>query len=101
MEDSDVITTEPDLPSSSQHKRIKTTCSTSIPMVSKNDTFKEMAANALSTIAKRSNERDQFDAFGTYVAAELRSLPSTKSILAKRKMARALVDIMEEMHNMV
>lgn len=99
MEDSDVITTEPDLPSTSQHKRIKTTCS--IPMVFKSDTFKKMAANALSTIAKISNERDQFDAFDKHVAAELRSLPSTKFILAKRKMARALVDIMEEMHNMV
>lgn len=80
--DSDIITAESEL-SSCQQKRMKTTFSTSFPMYSKSDAFKEVQVMAIYTIAKKSTENDQFDAFGTHVT-ELRNLQQ-KLILAKRK----------------
>lgn len=65
------------------------------------DIFKEMAAKAICTIAEKTDRNDQFDAFGAFVAAELRSLPLQKGMLVKKKFNRALMDIMDDAENSV
>lgn len=54
--------------------------------------FKELAVKALGHLA----EKDEFGAFGDHLAAELRSLTAWQAAFAKRKLARSLVDVMDE-----
>lgn len=42
------------------------------------------------------SEKDEYGVFADHIAAELRSLSPTQAGFAKRKLARALVDIMDE-----
>lgn len=69
------------------------------PQSSSSEVFKEMAAKAICSIAEKSKEKDQFDAFGNHISAELHSLPLSKAFYAKRKLARALVDVMDEVQS--
>lgn len=67
---------------------------------SDSQSFKELAANAIASLATTS--ADEYTAFATHIAAELRNLPTSEQAkLAKRKLARALVDIVEEVLLMV
>lgn len=74
-----------------------------LPMQSpRSDTqlLEEVAAKAIASMT--ASTVDEYTAFATHVAAELRSLPTREqAILAKRKLARALVDVMDEVLLMV
>lgn len=92
-----------DQPSTSGHRSRRTVTSSQGPMLSKqsprSDTqlLEEVAAKAIVSATKV----DEYTAFAAHVVAELRSLPRDKAIFAKRKLARALVDIMDEVLSMV
>lgn len=57
--------------------------------------FKEMAAKALNVMSSRIRQ-DECSVFGEYVATELRSLPPDRAAYVKRKLTRALLDLMDE-----
>lgn len=44
---------------------------------------------------------DEYSIFGAFVAAELRSISSDRAAYVKRKLNRALMDLMEEVELMV
>lgn len=59
-----------------------------------------MAAQALNVMSSRV-VRDEFSAFGEFVVAELRSIPPDHAAYVKRKLNRALMDLMDEAELMV
>lgn len=99
---SDLEFTDSDQPSTSGIRRSRKTSKSQqstapSPLLSSDSgteskSFKELAAMALTTMS----QTDQYTAFGDHVAAELRSLTAAQAAFAKRKLARALVDIMDE-----
>lgn len=59
-----------------------------------------MAAQALKIMTSQV-KRDEYSAFGEYVASELRSIPPVRATYVKRKLNQALINLMEEVDSMV
>lgn len=92
-------------PSSTKEMPLTPTPSSPSPSPTDSNSFKEMAARALNVMSSKVCERDsqrdivkdEFAAFGDHIVADLRSLSKEQAAYAKRKLARAWVDILDEL----
>lgn len=60
------------------------------------ESLREKAVLALERISDQQDGRDQFTIFGEWIASELRNLSLAQATFAKRKLGRAVNEILDE-----